>query len=167
MSDISRTQRGLQAVAIFEAVKAVLILAVGFGLFSLINRDVEGVAELIVRKLHLNPVNKYPHIFLEAANHVTNTHLLVFASLAMIDAAARAAVGYGLWYERTWGKWLGVATAGIYIPLEIFEMYRHYTPFKLAAFLINVAIVVYLGLALYWEKRDYHASSPAEVPSQA
>lgn len=165
MSDSSMTQRGLKAVAIFEFVKAVLICVVGFGLFSLINRDVESVAEVAVRKLHLNPFHKYPRIFLDAANHISNTQLVVFACLAMVDAAGRGAVGYGLWYDRHWGKWLGVITAGIYIPLEIYEMCRHYTSFKLAAFVTNVAIVVYLGLALYWEKQAKNASSSAELTS--
>lgn len=161
MSEKSHTMRGLRAIAIFEAVKAVLIFAVGFGLFSLINHDVGSMAETTVTKLHLNPFNKYPQLFLEAAQHVTNAHLVLFASLAMIDAFIRGAVAYGLWFGREWGKWLGVVSAGIYIPIEIYEMYIHFTALKLATFVTNIAIVIYLGLAIYWERQS------GEVPSNA
>jgi len=143
---------GLRAVALFEAVKSLLVLVVGFGLFSLINHDVGAAAEKIVRRLHLNPFNKYPRIFLEAAHHVTNASLWVLASLAIIDSVTRLVVAYGLWHDRYWAKWLGVVTAGIYLPLEIYELYIHFTSLKLVTFVTNIVIVIYLGLALYYEK---------------
>jgi len=158
---------GLKVVAVFEAVKSIAILVVGFGLLSLINHDVSKTAESLIRHLHLNPASKYPHIFIEAASHVTNAQLWTIAALAFVDAIVRLVVAYGLWYDRTWAKWLGAVIAGIYIPLEIYEIGLHITALKMATFLTNVAIVVYLSFDIYWSKhseRDASASSATRLP---
>jgi uncharacterized membrane protein (DUF2068 family) len=143
---------GLRAVALFEGAKAVSILLVGFGLLSLIGKDVEDVAANLLKHLHLNPVSKYPRIFLDAARHVSKTDLWVFASLALADAVLRLVEAVGLWNERDWAKWLGVLTAGVYLPIEIYEMILQVTWLKSAALLTNVVIVVYLGYDIYAPK---------------
>lgn len=154
---------GIRAVAAFEGAKAVLLIVVGFGLISLVNRDVGSVAEHLVRRLHLNPVSHYPQIFVDAARHVTNANLWVLASLAMLDATGRGFVAYGLWGDRRWGKWLGVIIAGIYIPFEVYEIYLRITGLKVATFVTNVAIVVYLGIDLYLERHRTHSHALAPV----
>lgn len=163
MTAAGTNSTGLRAVAVFEAVKSIAILVVGFGLLSLINRDVAKSAESLIRHLHLNPANRYPHIFIETARHLTNVQLWLFASLAFFDSLVRLVVAYGLWHNRKWGKWLGVVTAGIYIPLEIYEIFAHLTGLKLLTFITNIAIVVYLGLDLYWSKNERRAWSSAVV----
>ncbi len=46
---------GVRAVAIVEGVKAALVLLAGFGLLSLIHRDVQDVAEKIIRHTPSRP----------------------------------------------------------------------------------------------------------------
>ncbi len=150
----SFSMSGIRVVAIFEALKSGLVVLVGFGLLSLINHDVGATAEWIVRRLHLNPVHRYPRIFLDAAHHVTDVHLWLFASLALTDAVLRGVTAYGLWYDRQWAKWLGVITAGVYVPLEIYEIVLHVTTLKLVTLVTNILIVVYLGSLLYIDKQE-------------
>jgi hypothetical protein len=47
-------------VAAFEAAKGLLVLAAGFGLLSLLHKDVQVLAERFVDRLHLNPAKRYP-----------------------------------------------------------------------------------------------------------
>src|ERR1041385_9444022 len=58
---------GVRAIAFFEAVKGTLVLVAGFGLLSLVHRDLEDLAERLVQHSHLNPASHYPRVFLEAA----------------------------------------------------------------------------------------------------
>jgi uncharacterized membrane protein (DUF2068 family) len=148
---------GLRAVALFEGGKAVLFLVVGFGLLSLIHRDMEETAIHFVKHLHLNPVHKYPRIFIEASRQVTNTQLWLFAAVAFLDAIVRGVEAVGLWFDRNWAKWLGVVTAALYLPIEIYELFRHVNWLKIAAFVANIVIVVYLSNSLYASK---HQRSP-------
>jgi len=55
---------GLRAVAVFELLKGLLVLLAGAGALSLIHQNVQGVAEQLVRRSHLNPAHHYPRIFI-------------------------------------------------------------------------------------------------------
>lgn len=139
---------GVRVIAVLEAAKSLMILATGFGLFALVHHDAEAVAMSIVKHLHVNPASKYPQIFLQASRHITDGNLRMLALLAFFDSILRGIEAAGLWLERDWGKWLGVVSGAIYIPFEIYELFHHATGFKLAAFVINLVIVAYLGYLL-------------------
>jgi uncharacterized membrane protein (DUF2068 family) len=139
---------GIRTIAIFEAFKVVLLLTTGFGLLALVHHDLEAVAVSIVRHLHANPASKYPEFFIKASRQVTDTNLRMLALLALIDSILRAIEAVGLWLDRTWGKWLGVATGVIYLPFEVYELSHGATFFKLAALGVNVVIVLYLVYAV-------------------
>lgn len=163
---------GVRVVAVLELLKGALVFVVGFGLLSLINHDAEEYAIYLVHHLHLNPASKFPRIFVDFFGHLTNLQLLLFASLAFFDTAIRVVITYGLWRGRRWAEWLGVAAAGIYIPIEIYEMARHLTWLKSATFITNVLIVIYLGYVLYRtdHKREAVSSTnpePVDVTSSS
>ena len=136
--------RGVRAVAIFEASKGAIVLLAGMGLLSLIHHDVQGVAEKIVHTLHLDPARRYPRIFIDAATRVGDTHLLILAVLAFTYALVRFIEAYGLWRFKVWAEWFGILSGGVYLPLEVYEIYRHVTIIRVGALLINAVIVAYL-----------------------
>lgn len=153
MSDKKSHQFGIRVVAIFEAVKALFLVVVGSGLLSLIHRDMDATANYLIQHLHLNPAHKYPRIFIDFASHITDSELWFLALLALFDAVIRAVEAVGLWYQREWGKWLGILTASLYLPIEVFEMTLHLTWLKTLTFIINVIIVVYLISTLHSPSR--------------
>ena len=65
----NKMQRGLRAVALFEACKGLLVLFAGLALFSLIHQNIQLVAEQLVGHLHLNPAKHIPKVLLEAAGN--------------------------------------------------------------------------------------------------
>jgi uncharacterized membrane protein (DUF2068 family) len=153
---------GMRIVAVAEAAKGALVLLVGLGLLALINRDVEAIAEKIVRFSHLNPASHYPQIFIEAAGNVTNTHLMLLAVAAAAYALVRGVEAYGLWYERRWAEWFALIAGGLYIPIEIYEMFHHLTWLKVGVFAINVGIVMYMAYALrHSADQDRELAQPA------
>src|SRR6478736_64366 len=70
---------GLRAVAIFEAAKGMLVLLVEIGFLAMLGRDVGGIAEDIVHRLHMNPEHHLSHAFLLAAHHMTDSRLWFLA----------------------------------------------------------------------------------------
>lgn len=137
---------GLRLIAALEAAKSALILLTGFGLLALVHRDVEAIAVSLIRHLHINPASHYPRIFIDASRDLTDDRLKMLAIIAFCDAVLRSIEAVGLWLNRDWGKWLGVATGAIYIPFEVQELIKHATAFKLAAMVLNLGIVFYLAL---------------------
>jgi uncharacterized membrane protein (DUF2068 family) len=141
-----RLSSGLRTVALFEAAKGTLVLLVGFGLLSLLHHDVQQFAESLIEHFHLNPAARYPHIFIEAASRLTDTRLLLIAAGAAAYSLVRFIEAYGLWYARRWAEWFAALSGGIYIPFELFELYKRFTWLSLGALVVNVAIVAF---ALY------------------
>jgi uncharacterized membrane protein (DUF2068 family) len=139
---------GVRAVAVVEAAKAALVLLAGLGLLTLIHHDVQALAERLVRSSHLNPASKYPRIFLDASDRVTDSRLWMFAGLALLYSIVRGVEAYGLWRERQWAEWFALASGGIYLPVEIYELIHHATWLKAAVLLINAAVVAYMAYAL-------------------
>jgi uncharacterized membrane protein (DUF2068 family) len=135
---------GLRAAAVFEAFKGTVVLLAGFGLLSLLNKDVEIMAENLVALLHLNPASHYPRIFLELAGRVSDGNLLWFAAGAFAYSALRWFEAFGLWHCRGWAEWLGVISGGLFLPFEIFELTHGVTPLRVAIFILNLSLV--LGL---------------------
>lgn len=76
-------------------------------------------------------------------------HLLPHAkvvSLALVlYAALEATEGVGLALRRRWAEYLTVIATGVFIPFEVVEVIDRPTPLRIAALLVNVAIVVYLA----------------------
>jgi uncharacterized membrane protein (DUF2068 family) len=135
---------GLRAVAAYEAFKGAIVLVAGFGLARAIHQDVGQVAEHLVHRLHLNPAKRFPRIFLDLAANLSDGQLWALAALAMAYAAFRFAEAYGLWFERRWGEWIAALSGGIYVPVEIYELTRSVTPFKVGALILNALVVAYM-----------------------
>ena len=150
--DLSAASRTLRGVAIFEAAKGLLVLLGGIGLFELIHHDVQKMAEQLIAHTHLNPANGYPRIFLDFTSKITDGKLFALASLAIAYALIRLAEAYGLWFERRWAQWLGAVSGGIYVPIEIYELFHQVSTIKFIALVANLAIVVFLGRRLAKQK---------------
>ena len=143
-----KLETGLRTIAIIEAAKGGLILLAGFGALSLVDRDVADVATRILHRFHLNPASRYPAIFLDAAENVTDPQLWTLAAFAFFYATVRLSEGWGLWKGRVWAEWLAAISSAVYIPIEIYEIAQHATWIKWMTFAINVFIVLYMVYAL-------------------
>lgn len=139
---------GMRAIAVFEAVKGMLVLGAGVGFLGLLHRDTEALAERLVHFSHLNPASKYPRIFIDAAANLTDTRLLMLAAGAGAYAIVRLAEAYGLWMGKTWAEWLALVGGGLYIPVELYHLWHRFTWLKVAVLVANVAVVVYMAYAL-------------------
>ncbi len=137
--------RGVRVVAVFEALKGALVLAAGFGLLSLLHHDLQAVAERLVRHSHLNPAHHYPRIFIQAMSHANDSRLRSLAALAFLYAAVRFVEAYGLWRMRVWAEWFAIIAGSVYLPVEIYEIFRRATGMRSLVLLTNLFIVAYLA----------------------
>lgn len=149
---------GVRFVALVEALKGALVLAAGLGLFALVHRHAQSAADELVMHFHLNPASRYPRIFIDAARSMTDARLWLLAAAAAGYAMLRFVEAYGLWRKRRWAEWFAVASGGLYIPIELYELSLGLSWVKLSLLAVNAAIVAYLGLVL---RRSRRASSDA------
>ena len=143
-----QSPRVLRAVALMEAFKGAVVIGAGFGLLSLLHRDVQHVAAALVTRLHIDPHSHYAAVFVEAASKLTDARLWALAAFALAYAVLRGAEGWGLWFGRRWGLWLGAASGAIYVPVEVYELWHRPGFIKVATLLLNLAVVAYLVWSL-------------------
>jgi uncharacterized membrane protein (DUF2068 family) len=134
----------LKLLALFEAAKGILVVLVGAGLLTLIHKNFQIEAADVIRFFHLNPARHYPEIFLHALANLSNTRLWFLSVSALLYSLIRFAEAYGLWFDRAWAVWFAVASSGLFLPMEIFELSERYTLPRLSILIINILLILIL-----------------------
>jgi uncharacterized membrane protein (DUF2068 family) len=143
-----RLAQGLRTVAAIEAAKGLVVLLAGFGLFSLLHRDVQQFAETLVRHAHLNPASHTPRVFIEYAGRLNDARLQQLAAAALAYSAVRLVEAYGLWFERMWGEGFAAASGAIYLPFELRELIHRPSLLSACLLLVNQAVVLFMVYSL-------------------
>lgn len=137
-------EKGIRAIAIYEAVKGLIGLGAGFGLLALINRDITDFAEDLIGFLHLNSEGRLANRIVETVIKLNPANIKIFFAIALVYATKQFVEAYGLWRLRAWAEWVAILSGVIYIPIEIYELIHKPTFTRAAILILNVAIVVYL-----------------------
>lgn len=140
----SKKTVALRSVAVFEAAKGLLVLALGLGLLRFLHKNLEDIAEQIIRFLHASPGGHISNLFITAASHASDKSLWALAGAALIYAIVRFAEAYGLWNDREWAEWFALLSGAMYLPWEMYSLIRHPHPIKWFILLANIAIVLYM-----------------------
>jgi uncharacterized membrane protein (DUF2068 family) len=134
----------LTLIALFRLTKALVLVAVALGALRLLDRD---VAARVHSGLDAIPFVARHAALLAATSKVAGTshkHLAIAASVALAYAALFAVEGVGLWLQRVWAEYLTIVATSSFIPFEVYALARRFTPVRLGALAVNVAIVGHL-----------------------
>ena len=140
----SADDRLLRLIAIFKFFKAGLLIALGIGLFRVLHKDLADVLMRWTEALRIDPGSHFVNLALEKAARVSPARVKKLGLGSFLYAGLFLAEGTGLWLRKRWGEWLTVIITGSLVPVEIYEIYRHFSYVKVAVLTINVAVVVYL-----------------------
>ena len=135
-------------IAVFKLFKGLALLAVGIGAHTLIHKDLLMEAQHWVDLFRIDPHNHYLHLILEKLGKVDAKKLRELSLGTFVYSGVFLTEGVGLALRKRWAEFLTIiSTAGL-IPLEIYEMVKHFTFPKVLLLLVNIVIVVYLVLEL-------------------
>jgi uncharacterized membrane protein (DUF2068 family) len=154
-SKVTASSRGTQRadpwlllIGIFKLTKGLSLLVVGFGLVHLMHRNVAAVTEHWIEVLRVDPDNRFIHRALLRIFNVTPKQLKELSAGTFIYAAIFLTEGTGLLARKHWAEYMTLISTGLFIPLEVYEIYHHFTLLKLGVTIVNVAVVWYLAVAL-------------------
>jgi len=140
----SSHDRFIRLIALFKLLKATLLVAVGVGAFRLLHQDVSSVIEHWIEALKLDSGNRFIDALLAKASDLNPAQIKKLGLGSFLYAGLFLTEGIGLWMLKRWAEWLTIIITGSLVPIEIYEMFHHSSPAKVAVFIINVAIVGYL-----------------------
>jgi uncharacterized membrane protein (DUF2068 family) len=69
--------------------------------------------------------------------HLLGAGILAYAVLEGVEAV-------GLWLQKRWAEYLTFLATTLFLPLEVYELTKTVSPFKVIALIINLAVVIYL-----------------------
>lgn len=142
------TLQVLRAVASFELIKGLIVLAAGCGVLLLMHRDLSDVADHLLDLLHISPDHHFAQVFLDWADTLTDAKLWAVAAVALAYSILRFAEAYGLWKARAWAEWIALVSGALYLPFEIYSLLHHQSIFHFGVLIVNVAIVLYMVYVL-------------------
>ena len=154
-------RRALRTIAVFEAFKGVAALAAGLGFLSLLHLDLRRAVTELIGHFGLDPGGRFAPILRHYADVLADTSLRWLALLAIAYVVLRFSEAYGLWYQRTWGKWLGALSGGLYIPFELQHLIYRPSLAGVVVLVSNLLVVAYLVYTV-WRDRPHSRSWESE-----
>jgi uncharacterized membrane protein (DUF2068 family) len=131
-------------IGLFKLLKAALLIAAGIGAIKLLHKDLGGTVMHWVQVLRVDPDNRYIHGMLVRIFRVTPKQLKELSVGTFLYAGLFFTEGFGLLLRKHWAEYFTIITTGLFIPLELYELARHFTVTKLVVTVVNVLIVWYL-----------------------
>jgi uncharacterized membrane protein (DUF2068 family) len=133
-------RRKLRIVAMIDVIKGAAVLAIGFGILSAHSHVLENGGVSLLRLLDIDPGLGTARKFLALLHAADSEHgLLTIAAVAY--ASLRFLEAYGLWFMRNWARWLGLVSAGIYVPFELYYLFRTPNWTSVSVLAINLAVL--------------------------
>lgn len=154
MTSTAKANRGLRAVALFEAGKGVLVLLAFLALLAYMNKDVHGVIVRVLGQLNLRPTGHIPKILSMAFFRLTDGHTSLLTFLAVLYSSMRFVEAYGLWFAKHWAEWFALLSGSAYLPIEAYELAKGVTWFKIALVSVNIIVVLYMANVLWRNRRE-------------
>ena len=141
---------GLHIIALVEAVKGALALLAASGLEIIGPAPLQRwVHELIVR-FQLDP-HHGAIAWLLGAISPGGVHLA--ALVAALYGVMHVLEGWGLWRAKAWASWMGCITVSLYLPFDVFALFKHPGWLSLVVVAINVAVLWVLARDLFKRRR--------------
>jgi len=156
---------GLRLIAVVKIAKGLALAGIALGLFHLVHRNLDHVAEDFIRFARISPENRYARLVLERAGLVRPDTVLRAGIGSALYAFILLSEGLGLWLGAWWAEYLVVISTGLFVPQEIALCARHFTWTEFAVLAVNGVILTYV-VRIVWvrtrERRRAHLKSPID-----
>jgi uncharacterized membrane protein (DUF2068 family) len=131
-------------IGVFKLVKALLLILAGVTALKLLHGDIPAALMHWTRVLRVDPDNRIVHRVLVRLLRVTPRQLSELSVGTFVYATLFSIEGVGLLLRKRWAEYFTIVTTGGLIPVEIFELARHFSVAKAVVLFVNVLIVLYL-----------------------
>jgi uncharacterized membrane protein (DUF2068 family) len=147
---IPRTSRkeaaALELIIFMKGLKSATLFLVGLALFALVTRDLGSLAQRLAELLHFDVHREFIERGVDRLSHLTLRQKAAGGAGAIVYACVLAIEAVGLARRRAWAAWLAVGVGSLLLPVEVYELFHKPGIRLLIAFIVNIAVVVYLTI---------------------
>lgn len=130
-------------MATFEALKGLVVLALGIALLA-VHKHAENLTESLLFHLHIDPDRRLAHMLLNAATKLSDARLLTIIAAMVTYCTVRFIEAWGLWNRRVWAEWFALLSGAMYLPWEILKIAERADWERVGVLLVNVVIILYM-----------------------
>ena len=145
------------AIGIFKLVKSILLFALGVALVHCRNKDLGEVASRWIANVWLG--RSYVDALLVKLSLLSKETIDQFAIGSFVYSVLLLVEGVGLCLRKRWAEFLTVGITASLLPFEFYELARRVTPSGIVITLLNLAILVYLVVRLFKDRRVERSKS--------
>ncbi len=135
---------GLRLIAVFKLVQGLLLALLGTGFWMLISRDADAQATHWLGALRIDINGHFTRSLLNKVDAINPLHFKRLSLGAFLYAGMLMTEGTGLLLQKWWAEYLTVVVTGSFLPLELYEVTRHFSVTTLVILAANLAVVWYL-----------------------
>lgn len=135
---------GVKVIAAFEFIKGIGALLVAVGVFDLVEKHKVFLIHDFLSHVHPHGLKKICHYINKKIDSLNDHEAKLILSFGLLYAGLRIIEGIGLWKEENWGRQIGIWSAMIYLPFELYEIIHAFSLLKVIITIINIGIVIYL-----------------------
>jgi uncharacterized membrane protein (DUF2068 family) len=150
------------AIGLFKLVKSVSLLALGIALVHWRHEDLGKVAARWLKDAWL----ARPHVdrVLIKLSLMRKETIDEFAIGSFVYSALLLVEGVGLCLRKRWAEFLTVGITASLLPFEFYELYRRVTVSGIVVTVVNIAILVYLIVRLFKDRRHKSKWGKSPIP---
>jgi uncharacterized membrane protein (DUF2068 family) len=146
-----KSDLAIVAIGIFKLAKSAILLALGIALIRCRNRDLGEVASRWISNVWLG--RPYIDAVIDKLSFMSKETIDKFAIGSFVYSVLLLIEGVGLCLRKRWAEYLTVGITASLLPFEFYELYQRLTISGVVITIVNLAIVVYLVMRLFRDRR--------------
>lgn len=141
---VKRRAPTLYAIILIKLGKGLLLLLLAARVYTLHDRNLPEQFRLGLQFFHLDPEKVFFTTLANKISDITPANMIWIARGTVLYSLFSLVEGTGLLFRVSWAGWLAIGESAFFIPIEVYELMRHYSHSVLVILALNVLIVWYL-----------------------
>ena len=149
-------ERALNWIAGYNLAKGTLFFILALSFLGFLHKDVDTIVGHWLSLLGVSLENEHVVALLARLDLVTDKELKVLSGVTFLFGGVFVTEGIGLFFKQRWAEFLTVVITASFIPIEVFESFKHFGPIKFVLLVVNIVIVWVLVRLLV--RQSHHRS---------
>lgn len=134
----------LYVIIAIKLMKGTLFTTLALGAYTLSDNDLPAELARLLAYLKIDPANEFFARLADQLGQLTATHVKFAAVGTFLYSLFSWVEGIGLMFRVGWAGWMAIGESAFFIPIELYDLLRHFSLTVLIVLIINIVIVWYL-----------------------
>ncbi len=152
----------MRVIIVYKLLKGLLSITAGIIIGGALAFGFGPQVQAHAARIHEHATRAWALHAAELLSKLTTPRWLRWSAVALeLDGAVSLLEAWALREGHAWGPWVVVVITALFLPAEVYELWRHPRPSRLVLLLANVAILVFL---VWYARRHASQLAASKLP---